>query len=136
MSTPPNRRIADRISASPTFIGAGTTVIGDLICEGDLAVGGNVTGDTRVRGSFTLSDKAQWKGHVEAENAIVAGGGEGSVHCAGKLEIRKSARIHGAVRARSIAVAEGAVIDGEMSVTSGAAVIHYQERRGEEYPPR
>ena len=48
-----------------------------------------------------------------------------------KLEIRKTARIRGSVRARTIAVAQGAVIDGDMAVTSGAPVVHFEEKRKE-----
>jgi cytoskeletal protein CcmA (bactofilin family) len=129
MSTPPRRRIVDAISPSPTFIGAGTTLVGDLRCEGDLAVAGDVTGDAQLQGSFTLSQGAQWLGNVAARNAVLAGDVQGSVDCVDKLEIRQSARVHGAVRARSIAIAEGAVIDGEMSVTSSAPIVRYQEKR-------
>jgi len=63
---------------------------------------------------------------------VIAGEIEGSVSVSEKLEIRRTARIRGGVRARSIAVAQGAVIDGEMAVTSGAAVVHFEEKRGPE----
>ncbi len=62
-----------------------------------------------------------WEGKLEANNAILAGEVEGTVLIREKLEIRKTARIKGTVQARVIAVAEGAVIDGEMAVTSGMA---------------
>jgi cytoskeletal protein CcmA (bactofilin family) len=129
MSSPPRRRITDRSSASPTFIGSGSMLRGDLICEGDLAVSGNAIGDASVRGAFTLSEESQWEGNIVAANGIVAGEITGNIMCSEKLEIRKSGRIHGAVRARTIAIAEGAVVDGEMSVTSDAPVIHFAEKR-------
>lgn len=129
MSEEPRRRLADRVSTSPTFIGAGTTLTGDLDCSGDLVVAGSVRGDSRVRGAFTLSEGGRWEGGVEAVNGVVAGEIQGGIIASEKLEIRKTARIRGIVRARSIAVAQGAVIDGEMSVTSGAAVVHFEEKR-------
>ena len=63
--------------------------------------------------------------------ALLAGGGyvAGDIVIAEKLEIRKTARIRGSVTARSIAVAQGALIDGAMSVTSGAPVVSYEEKR-------
>jgi cytoskeletal protein CcmA (bactofilin family) len=54
---------------------------------------------------------------------------EGTLVVAEKLEIRATARLRGALSARSIAVARGAVIEGEMAVTSGAPVVHYEEKR-------
>ncbi|PZN31414.1 MAG: hypothetical protein DIU71_09980 [Proteobacteria bacterium] len=129
MSDTPRRRHADRISGSPTFIGDGTTLNGNLDCQGDLVVGGKVVGDCSVCGVVTLSEGGRWEGKLEANNAILAGEVEGTVLIREKLEIRKTARIKGTVQARVIAVAEGAVIDGEMAVTSGAPVVEYQEKR-------
>jgi|HigsolmetaAR204D_1030405.scaffolds.fasta_scaffold02455_3 cytoskeletal protein CcmA (bactofilin family) len=123
------RRHADRVSASPTFIGAGSTFIGNLECEGDLVVGGRVSGDGIVRGVFTLAEGGRWEGRIEAANAVVAGDIDGTIHVSEKLEIRKTARLSGNVSARTIAIAQGAVVDGEMSVTSGAPIVTYEEKR-------
>ncbi len=129
MSDSPRRRIADRTSANATFIGSGTTLTGELQCDGDLVVAGTVNAHASVRGAFTLADTARWTGGVRANNAIVAGIVEGALLVAEKLEIRKTAQIRGSVQARSIAIAQGAVIEGEMSVTSGEAVVMFEERR-------
>lgn len=129
MAEEPRRRLADRVSTSPTFIGAGTTLSGDLDCNGDLVVAGSVRGDSRVRGTFTLAEGGRWEGGIEAVSGVIAGEIEGGIIASEKLEIRKTARIRGVVRARSIAVAQGAVIDGEMAVTSRAPVVHFEEKR-------
>ncbi len=131
MTDTPRRRLTDRGSSSPTFIGVGTTLTGSLQCNGDLIIGGNVVGDGIVHGACTLSESGRWEGRLQVKNAVIAGEWQGEIEVAEKLEIRKSARIRGAVTARSIAVAKGAVIDGEMSVTSGAPVVHYEEKRKE-----
>lgn len=125
----PRRRLTDRASSSPTFIGVGTTLTGNLDCEGDLVVGGRVVGDSTVHGAFTLAEGGQWEGRLEVKTAVIAGQWQGEIIASEKLEIRKSARIHGTVSARSIAVAQGAVIDGEMSVTTGAPVVRFEEKR-------
>ena len=126
----PRRRLADKVSGSPTFLGAGSIMTGDLQCPGDLVVAGNVTGDCICQGSFTLADGASWEGRLQANNAVSAGQVQGSLMIAEKIEIRKSARIRGSVSARSIAVAQGALIEGDLAVTSGAAVVRYEEKRG------
>ena len=130
MTEIPRRRLTDKAAGSPTFIGNGTIMTGDLQCQGDLVVAGSVTGDCIVRGAFTLADGASWEGRLQANNAVIAGRVQGSLMIAEKIEIRKSARIRGAVSARSIAVAQGAVIEGDLAVTSGAPVVRYEEKRG------
>ena len=132
MSETPRRRATDRLSGSPTIVGVGSTFVGNLECGGDLVVGGRMRGEGLIRGSLTLSEGGSWEGDIQASNAVIAGEIEGSVSVSEKLEIRRTARIRGGVRARSIAVAQGAVIDGEMAVTSGAAVVHFEEKRGPE----
>jgi cytoskeletal protein CcmA (bactofilin family) len=103
--------------------------VGTLRCRGDLVVGGHVQADCIVAGALTLSEGGSWQGKLEAANAVIAGNVNGELVVAEKLEIRKTARIRGSVSARSIAVAKGALIDGEMSVTSGAPVVTYEEKR-------
>ena len=51
MSDEPRRRLADRVSTSPTFIGAGTTLTGNLDCSGDLVVAGGYS-HSRMRESI------------------------------------------------------------------------------------
>ena len=131
MNDTPRRRSSDRVSSSPTFIGAGTTLTGNLDCQGDLIVAGNVVGDSKVQGSVTLSENGRWDGRLHTKTAVIAGEVHGEIVASEKLEIRKSARIRGAVSARSIAIARGAVIEGEMAVTSGAPIVHYDEKRQE-----
>jgi cytoskeletal protein CcmA (bactofilin family) len=129
MADTPRRRLADRVSSSPTFIGAGSKFTGNLECDSDLVVGGAVFGDGVVRSAFTLSDGGRWEGRIQSTNAVIAGEVQGSVVVNEKLEIRATARIHGSVQARVIAIAQGAVIDGDMAVTSGQPVVHYDEKR-------
>lgn len=129
MADTPRRRLTDRISNTPTFIGVGTEFVGTLRCKGDLVVGGVVRGDCTIGGSFTLSEGAAWEGSIQAVNAVIAGDVVGDISITEKLEIRKTSRIRGTIVGRSIAVARGAVIDGSMSVTSGAPVVTYEEKR-------
>lgn len=131
MSDAPRRRHSDRVSASPTFIGLGSKLTGNLACEGDLVVAGEVDGEGVVKGALTLSEGSRWDGKIDAVNAVVAGEVVGTMAVSEKLEIRKTARIRGIVQARTIAVAQGAIIEGEMDVTSGAPVVSYEEKRKE-----
>jgi cytoskeletal protein CcmA (bactofilin family) len=125
----PRRRLSDRSSAGSSSIGAGTMVTGSLSCEGDLVVEGSVRGECRVCGTFILLERGRWEGNIEASNAVIAGAIQGSIAVVEMLEIRESANISGSVQAQTIAVAEGAVIDGPMTVRSDTPVIRFQERR-------
>lgn len=129
MSDAPRRRLMDRLAANPTFIGAGSVFRGELKAEGDLVVAGTVVADAVVRGTLTIAADGRWKGNVHTHHAVIAGAVEGIVEADGKVEVRKSARILGAVRAGSLAIAAGATVEGETTVLSGAPIRTFEEKR-------
>lgn len=131
MTDTPNRRLTDRAGSSPTLIGVGSTFTGHFECGGDLVMAGQIIGEARVAGALTLSDTGRWQGDIVATTAIIAGEIDGNVTVTDRLEIRKSARIRGTIRAKHIAIATGAVVDGDMSVTSNVPVVRFEEKRHE-----
>jgi len=92
-------------------------------------VSGSVRGDSKVNGIITLSHSGSWNGDIEAVNAVIAGRVQGSLTVSEKLEIRKSARIEGSVRARSVAIAEGAIIENSNAIACETPVVRFREKR-------
>ncbi len=115
---------------TPTVIGAHTELMGDVRGKGTFVVYGHVQGDGDIHGSLNLAASARWHGHVHARQAVVAGHVYGSLIIEGKLEIGYCAVIHGRVSASSISIARGAIVDGDISTTSGAPIEHFEEKRG------
>lgn len=129
MSQSPKRRLLDDIGSSPTFVAEGCALTGDLETNGPLVVCGSVRGDGRIGGALRMSAQSAWTGEVHARHGIIAGQVTGRLVIAEKLEIGATAVIRADVVARSIAVAKGAVIEGQVTITSGDAVIEFEEKR-------
>ena len=129
MASNPKRRLLDQIAGAPTYVAEGCRVTGDVEAPGPLVVCGTVLGDGDVRGPLHLATTAHWQGDVRAESAIVAGSVTGAVHVTGKMEIGANAVIRGRVVARTLAIARGAVIDGEVTITSGEEPVSFEEKR-------
>lgn len=125
----PARRFIDRKASTPTLIGIGTHFEGDLSCAGDLSVAGEGVGNSHIQGMLTLSESGSWRGTVRCGHALLAGILEGELTVAGKLEVRATARINGQITARQIAIAEGAVIQGDITVSSGEPIQRFVEKR-------
>ena len=129
MSAEPTRRHAARLGMSPTVISENTTVIGDIETRGPLMVSGQVQGNGKVGGTLSVSKSAHWNGDITARQAVLAGRVTGKVVVEDKLEISSSAVITGEIVAKVLAIANGARIEGEVTVTSGKAILKFEEKR-------
>src|ERR1700722_5363403 len=123
------RRFFENDSVTPTFIGAESVFVGNIRGTGHFVVSGEVHGDGELKGGLHLSATGSWYGFVQAQQAIVAGKITGGLSVKDKLEIGYSAVIRGKVSARTIAIAKGAIVDGEIEVPSGAPVLEFEEKR-------
>jgi cytoskeletal protein CcmA (bactofilin family) len=127
--TEEKRRFLDFGAATPTFIGAQSVFIGNIRGTGQFVVSGEVHGDGELEGALNLSSTGSWHGNIQAEQAIVAGKIMGGLSVRDKLEIGYTAVIRGKVSARTVAIAKGAIVDGEIEVTSDAPVVQFEEKR-------
>jgi cytoskeletal protein CcmA (bactofilin family) len=129
MSEEPKRRLADRLGMSPTVISESTTVVGDLETRGPLMVSGHVRGNGRIGGTLSVGKSAHWEGDISARQAVLAGKVTGKIVIEDKLEISSSAVILGEIVAKILAIANGARIEGEVTVTSGKPILKFEEKR-------
>ncbi len=129
-SAPPvKRRFLDRTVSTPTVIGEGTVFVGNLRGFGPFVISGAVHGDGELLGDLSLAVGATWLGNIRTQRAIVAGQIVGSLEVEDKLEIGHTAVIRGRVTARTVAIARGAIVEGDIDVTSGDPVVQFEEKR-------
>ena len=119
----------------PNVIGAGARLRCTLTGSGNYMVSGCFEGDGEIEGSLVLMAGALWKGNITANNVIIAGELHGNVMAQDKLELTASARIHGDLTGLTIAIAEGAVYQGQVRTAKRGQVKRFKERRDAECPP-
>jgi cytoskeletal protein CcmA (bactofilin family) len=129
MTEEPKRRLVDRLGMSPTVISESTTIVGDVETRGPLMVSGRVQGNGRIGGTLSVSKSAHWQGDISARQAVLAGHVIGKIVIEDKLEISASAVIQGEIVAKILAIANGARIEGEVTVTSGKPIVKFEEKR-------
>jgi len=130
------RRIQDSANGPTTYVAASTTIVGTITGKGAYVFCGSVEGDCDIEGPLTLAAGGRWRGTVKATDIVVAGVVEGDVVAQQRVEILGTARITGSLAGNSIAVAEGAIIAGEIKVMNGAAPTTFNEKRVVELPSR
>ena len=123
------RRIRDSSGGPTTYVAPSTKIVGTISGQGAYVFCGSVEGDCDIDGPLTLAEGGHWKGVLKATDVIVAGTVEGDVVARQRVEISGTARVSGSLSGNSIAVAEGAVIEGEIKVINGEPPVTFQEKR-------
>ena len=123
------RRILDSVPGPATYVTPATAIVGKIKGSGPYVFAGTVEGDCEIDGPATLAAGGSWKGTMRATDLIIAGDVDGDVIARDRVEVAGTARISGSLSGNSIAVAEGAVIDGEIKVTSETEPQGFTEKR-------
>ena len=129
MNEKKTRRIRDRASGAPTLINEGCKITGVITGAGNYQVSGQIDGDCDIEGTVSLTRNGLWQGTIKAGNVVISGHVEGDIIAAGKVEIADSAKITGTVTGEAIAVAEGAVVEGQMKTTGQQKPVGFVEKR-------
>jgi cytoskeletal protein CcmA (bactofilin family) len=123
------RRILDHADNAATYIAPTTKIKGSLSGKGAYVFCGEIEGDCDIDGPLTLAEGSRWTGTLRASDVVVAGRIDGDVIATHKIEVADTAHIAGSLSGSSIAVAEGAVIEGDIKVTSGGKPLEFKEKR-------
>lgn len=123
------RRFSDSSSGPTTYIAPSTRIVGTITGDGTYVFSGTVEGDCDINGPITLAVGGKWRGTMRANDVVVSGEVEGDVIARQRIEISGTARISGSLSGHSIAVAEGAIIEGEIRVATGEAMTFEEKRQ-------
>jgi cytoskeletal protein CcmA (bactofilin family) len=126
------RRLGEAVEDAATRIGPGTRIRGLLSGDDSVDLGGSLDGPVRVEGHLHVREGARITGDVSAHSVVVEGELAARTLVAERVEIGVAARVRANVRARSVAIAEGAYFDGQVQMQGrdGPAAPHaFQEKR-------
>jgi cytoskeletal protein CcmA (bactofilin family) len=106
-------------------IGKSITINGDLTGEEDLIIEGKVEGKVTLPNSqLTIGANGTIKAEVQAKSVVVIGRVSGNVRGTERVEIQATGIVEGDVIAPRLVVAEGAVVNGSIQMTSKASAAH------------
>lgn len=126
----PKRRIRDSVGRFASVLGAEAQLRGELSGGGDYIILGRVEGDSNLDSTVLLERGGVWQGRLQARAVIIAGTLEGEAVALERVELAPSARVRGDIQAPSVAIAEGAVFEGQIRSGADTRVTHFRERRG------
>lgn len=97
------------------LIGEGITLSGEIESCDHLVVEGTVEAALKGANVLEISEKGMFYGTVEINEATIAGKFEGEITVNGRLTIRSTGSVTGAISYKELAVEAGANIDGKLT---------------------
>ena len=101
-------------------IGEGITMSGEIESCDTLVVEGTVEAALKGASILEIAEKGMFYGTVEINEATIAGKFEGEITVNGRLTVKSTGSIVGAVTYKELSVESGAVIDGKINPSTGA----------------
>ncbi|HEY7688662.1 MAG TPA: polymer-forming cytoskeletal protein [Dongiaceae bacterium] len=104
-------------NAAPSIIGRDLKIKGDLICNGDIQIDGEVEGDVQSN-SLTIGEGASVRGTVSGTNVRVYGSFSGQLK-GHSVALAKTAKLVGDVTHQTLSVEAGAQFEGNSKRMNG-----------------
>lgn len=101
-----------------TVIGAGTIFEGNITSSDDIEINGTVRGDIASSADMKINGTGFYFGTANMANLNVDGRAEGDIDCGGHTVLTNTGYVKGSIISSRLTTAEGAVIDGVMSLNS------------------
>lgn len=103
-----------------SLIGEGTVVEGKVTTEGSIRIDGRMVGDVVAKANAAIGLSGVLEGNLRAKSVSLAGKLRGTVAASDKLILESKSMLHGDIRACKLVVDEGAIFDGQCSMSTEA----------------
>jgi cytoskeletal protein CcmA (bactofilin family) len=109
-----------RAGARPaeTLFGKNLSIKGNVSGDGDVTILGSFEGEFDIKGKLTVADQARIIGNVKARVISVNGTVQGTLKALDNLKLDQTAKVNGQVITPRISITEGALLDGEVKMSS------------------
>jgi cytoskeletal protein CcmA (bactofilin family) len=106
--------------AGMILIGKSFVIKGEVSCDGDLYIDGQVEGRVDPKGNrLTIGPDGRLKADVIASAVVVRGTLEGNIQASERVDLKQSAVVVGDIVTQSISIEPGAQIRGSIEVQGG-----------------
>ena len=115
-------------AASINLIGAGTSIKGDIISNGDIRIDGTLEGSLRSKGKLVIGATGIMEGEVFCQNADISGSLNGQITVTELLSLKSIAKLTGDIVTSKLAIEPGATFSGSCSMGAVIKDITHGEK--------
>lgn len=110
-----------RSSGTDTIIGQATRFEGNIFCETNLHVEGQINGDIYCSGDIFVSESGKLTSQIQANNLTLSGQLEGNVIVKGSCTIESKGKLTGEVESAVLIIQEGGIFNGTSRMNSSSS---------------
>jgi cytoskeletal protein CcmA (bactofilin family) len=97
----------------------GTSIEGEIKSDSNLRIDGRVKGTINVRGRLIIGQSGVVEGEVTCQSSDIEGTLLGKVNCQDILSLKATAKLHGDINTKKLAIEPGAIFTGNCSMAGG-----------------
>lgn len=114
-----NSRGTGIAAGTVTTIALGTTLNGDVECDSDMRIDGNIIGNVMCKGKVVLGPSAIVQGDMTTVNADVFGTVNGNLKTDDLTCLKAASTVNGNINTGRLQIEANAVFNGQCKMTSG-----------------
>jgi len=112
--------MAHQHAGSETIIAQGVKVEGDFKSNGDITIDGELNGSLQTSAALHVGESAVIHAEVSAKQSVIAGVIVGNIQIEDGLQLLSTSQVTGDIVTSHLSIAEGAVVNGRISMNSKA----------------
>jgi cytoskeletal protein CcmA (bactofilin family) len=110
-------------SNSNSLFGKGTSIVGDISCDGDIRIDGSLQGNLNVTGKLIVGESASIVGELRANQAEIYGKINGKLIVDELLSIKSAGMVEGDLYAGKLQIEATATFNGVCHMTMPGSVV-------------
>jgi cytoskeletal protein CcmA (bactofilin family) len=104
----------------PNITANGTSVVGDIISDGDFRIEGEIKGTIVAKGRIVVGDSGKVDGDIKCSNADICGSITGKLEVENLTVFKATAKFNGDVVTKRISIEPGAAFTGTCKMESNS----------------
>jgi len=100
------------------LIGSGTVIKGNIVCNGDIRIDGQVDGNIEVGQKLVIGESGKVKGHIIAGDINISGEVIGNISADKTTVLHGKSTVTGDIQTQQIIIEQGAQFNGKCSMGS------------------
>ena len=108
----------EEISNNLNIIGGGTSIVGNIVSQGDVRVDGTLEGNLTTQSKLVIGTTGKRVGEIKCRDCEVSGTVRGKILVENLLMLKSTAAVEGEIRTSKLAIEPSAIFSGTCSMST------------------